>query len=372
MTTIDPTHYLLFYAKLLDRFIEIEHKGDISKFARKTSRDIWQVYDDEHLIERAIFLFKPRDIKDFSAEYFWNRNLKAKKYKRLKQDFKINTEAFGKALEYIGFKIGNEYDNRSYMVRTPLLYEEFKNFINSLPNSVINNVEKTTAKKTVIAPIEEKLRNRRFISSFDFEEDGRTITIERMYITEKQDGTDFLEHEIEDIITPPKEKLTHGILFLDIDDLTIINKKFGISIGDTVLIETKEILLQRGAFNYGGRCGDDTFFCIFLNTDELSFLQSCKKIMGGFGFKQWKLIAHKLRVTGTIGYAFLKENEDMRSWIQRAAIGLVYGKESSKQSIQPGPLHLSKKDLVKKERSDSISEIASQHFREFTLREWFS
>src|SRR5258708_1920073 len=192
----------------------------------------------------------------------------------------------------------------------------------------------------------------------------------------KDHGTEFIEKKLPHIILrmpSSDEHHANGIIFLDIDDLTVINKKFGYEVGDLVIEGISSIIHRRSAFRYSGRCGDDTFYGVLFRTNSGKSYELCEKIKKDISYYPWKSVADKLRVTCTIGSALMKKDEDPYSWFERSIIGMLEGKEKGGNIIQTGPLFLSRKETkVLEEAEEEKSKAREKREYYFSLRQWFS
>lgn len=201
------------------------------------------------------------------------------------------------------------------------------------------------------------------------------LSKESEYQIDKNFGTIFIEKRLPEIMSkmPRRDDNVNGIIFLDIDDLTVINKKFGREVGDIVLQEIENIIKRRSVFRYSGRCGDDTFYGVLFKTNAESTYDVCRKIKKDISYYEWRSIADKLRVTCTIGSAMMKENEDPYSWFERSIIGMVRGKEKGGNIIEPGPLYLSQNQIrVKEEELSREQKSYDSGCADFSLRRYFS
>jgi|GEM_PF-4206988 len=323
---VEPAVYKAFFQKLLDKFIEIELKGDLTGYPNRDSRKIWEKWDSSNDKPRASVLFLPRNKNHISHEYFWRRNNDAE---NTSDEFKIIAESFTKAFHYIGYEFMKGSSEENVIKTAKLQYEHFKT---SITEERKNNKEPDSNIDQVNQPVLKKKLNRSSIAE---------------YQKYKDNGTFFVENDLPEIINAlePKRNLYQAIIFIDIDDLTIINKQFGHEVGDIVLEEFGRIIQEQNIFDYAGRCGDDTFYGVILYTNEPRTVESCNTLRQTLQNNSWNALADKLRVTCTLGMAILKKDENPYSWIQRSALGMVTGKEKGKNAVQLGPQFLSKNDL---------------------------
>lgn len=180
------------------------------------------------------------------------------------------------------------------------------------------------------------------------------FTVEEL---DKKKGKQFVEKELYKIICrlPKKKRFYKAIIFLDIDELTIINKKFGQYVGDEVLSIVGGLVKSKVSINYFGRCGDDTFYAVLMNSKGDKTMHICQKLRNKIQNFQWHKIAPELRVTCTFGFAILSPNESPYDWIKRSALGMLEGKKQGGNTVNEGPKFAGKeyipkrKDLTQKE-----------------------
>jgi len=158
-------------------------------------------------------------------------------------------------------------------------------------------------------------------------------------LVDKRMGTKFIEERLPALIAdlPKTRRRLKALIFLDIDDLTVINKQHGRSVGDAVLWVIAEFIESREAFLYRGRCGDDTFYGVLFKADEKKTRNLCEKLRGQIARFEWSQLAPELRVTCTIGYAILNPDENPHDWIRRSVHGMLEGKKQGGDIIRVAP-----------------------------------
>lgn len=129
------------------------------------------------------------------------------------------------------------------------------------------------------------------------------------------------------------------MVILDLDELTQINKIFGNRVGDAVLYAVYQILTHSQA-DCSGRCGDDTFYAIFLYASEQRAEQLADELCNEVGNFEWNDLAIGLRVTCSAGMAHFDLNEPSIDWPIRAAIGMRNAKERGSSQVSKGPAML--------------------------------
>lgn len=152
-------------------------------------------------------------------------------------------------------------------------------------------------------------------------------------------GTYYVETILPDIINKVSNSYRRNIaiIFIDIDELTIINKQFGNMVGDEVLKIIGGMLNAREIIYKAGRCGDDTFYALLLKVDHVKAKKKCEKIRKQIERFSWFRVAPNLRVTCTIGFSILTPEEDPKEWIYRAIHGMLDGKKLGGNIVNQGP-----------------------------------
>lgn len=159
-------------------------------------------------------------------------------------------------------------------------------------------------------------------------------------------GDRFLREKLSQIVKPynlPEGPKYLSIILLDIDDLSIINKMYGLKVGDSVLATVARIVRDETKASHYGRCGDDTFYALL----EESVINEARNMAENLCARvikyQWSSLAFKLRVSCSIGIAQLGFGESAADLVIRASIGMLEAKRMGKNRVVPGPEHLAKK-----------------------------
>jgi diguanylate cyclase (GGDEF)-like protein len=195
---------------------------------------------------------------------------------------------------------------------------------------------------------------------------------------DKAKGTHFVETELPKIIENlrSREKKKCAIVFIDIDGLTGINTRFGWERGNAVLDIVFEQIRRRGAARYCGRCGDDTFYAVLIDTGKV--LSFCNGLRVDIKNYLWSVVAHGLYVTCTIGYATLRLDESPHSFFARSIQGMLEGKKSGGNVAQSGAsqpgltVQREATSPVNKGQKWARSWLTRALPRDFSLRKFFS
>jgi len=149
----------------------------------------------------------------------------------------------------------------------------------------------------------------------------------------------------------------NSLILVDLDDFTIINKKYGVEIGNEVLEKVREIiediLPTISILAYTG--GDE--YILAHNSNE-SNLNLCTKILKEIQNYQWNEILQGLFIKATISFSergikkvqekiyndakFIKEiqKEDIKHWMFRTIWGIKNGKIAGKNRVVKSPNNL--------------------------------
>lgn len=150
-------------------------------------------------------------------------------------------------------------------------------------------------------------------------------------IGDKDSGAYFLEADLPYAI---KKAVDMGVcpsaVFLDIDDLTVINKVYGINTGNSVLSGIFDVVkrITYGKVKYFGRCGDDTFYSIIYDNQKV--IEYCNKVHREIRQYGWNYIEKGLRVSCTIGYSTLESGSGAYQWLAKALNAMSEGKHESR------------------------------------------
>jgi diguanylate cyclase (GGDEF)-like protein len=195
--------------------------------------------------------------------------------------------------------------------------------------------------------------------------------------TNKADGTRFVEQELPALIDHlAGRESAFSMIFVDVDQLTQINNRFGRNVGDAVLEIVYEQIRRRSAARYKGRCGDDTFYAVLF--DAIRAERFCERLKQDISSYRWSVVAPALRVTCTLGYARQLPNETATHFILRSIYGLLEGKKSGGNSVQEGPRFLPLQPFIKLptyERHEYHSPpgmVAEWAMEPLSLRKYFS
>lgn len=168
----------------------------------------------------------------------------------------------------------------------------------------------------------------------------------------KHAGDDFLTTTLHEIIRRELHKIeVFGVLILDIDELTLINKLYGNEVGNDVIAAIartlQHLLEQYGERGYTGRCGDDTFYLIRPYWGIMRIQQLGEVLVEYIQCLPWNKIAANLRVTCSVGIARWKAPEPIQDAIIRATIAMKEAKKHGGNWAEVAPEHISKQQSRK-------------------------
>jgi diguanylate cyclase (GGDEF)-like protein len=156
----------------------------------------------------------------------------------------------------------------------------------------------------------------------------------------REKGRNFVENDIPALIYKYSKanRVNKAIVFLDVDQQTIINKVHGDDVGDIVLTVIASILENNKKFNYKGRCGDDTFFGFNEYSEPIRLRKNCEKILSKIRRFDWDSISPELRVTVSIGFSIYNPNDTPNEWLSKAAHAMLRGKKKGGNQVVAGPM----------------------------------
>jgi diguanylate cyclase (GGDEF)-like protein len=174
-----------------------------------------------------------------------------------------------------------------------------------------------------------------------------SIDLEMKLLLRKQAGDTFLRIHLDSFVNSiyEHEKAAHHaaklcLILLDVDELTIITKKFGAEAGSLVLIETINIIRSNVKSPKIGRCGDDTFYILLPNHSTNQALALARRLCKLVRKHRWFSIAAGLRVTISAGVVRLKRSEPSIDMVIRAANGFKVAKAYGGDRAELGPVLL--------------------------------
>jgi diguanylate cyclase (GGDEF)-like protein len=159
----------------------------------------------------------------------------------------------------------------------------------------------------------------------------------------KSEGRSFLSEKLNLNLShwryPWNSSKVATMLLVDLDKLSQINQHFAHRVGNAVLYTVYQILRHSQA-DFSGRCGDDTFYAIFLQVPADRTEQLAEILCHDIGTYGWDNLAAGLSVTCSIGVAHYDKEEPPIDWPVRAAIGMRRAKEKGGNQVSPGPAML--------------------------------
>ncbi len=141
-----------------------------------------------------------------------------------------------------------------------------------------------------------------------------------------------LEH---DYHTPSKPLLC-SMVYVDIDDFTVINTRFGVELGDEIRAEFMKFFEQLLVYRWGG----DEFLIYLPEIEENEALRFAENFRLDIESHSWSTLAPGLRVTASLGVAEQKEGEKINDWLIRTICGANESKKAGKNRVTRGPLAL--------------------------------
>lgn len=144
-----------------------------------------------------------------------------------------------------------------------------------------------------------------------------------------------------------KEGETHGLLFLDLDDFTKINKEFGRGFGDFLLKETgRRLTLNTKEKDLVGRVGEDEFVVLFKSCKGEGELKERATLLLESLNQDYSMGNYTSGIKSSIGMAiFPQHGEEVKDLFHQANIALFHSKRTGKNNAT-----LFSQELLKKEK----------------------
>ncbi|MBM7868333.1 diguanylate cyclase [Heliobacterium gestii] len=159
-----------------------------------------------------------------------------------------------------------------------------------------------------------------------------------------------------------------GIICCDVDGLKLVNDTLGHSVGDTLLIQTAQIL--QGVFQEKGivaRMGGDEFVVLLRNVDEGQMQRACQRIRESLEMVKPEIMGFRLSLS--VGWKYSRrppgDEETIRALMRDADDTMYRHKLSSSQSNRNALVQALMKML---EARDYITEGHSQRLQELVIR----
>ncbi len=117
---------------------------------------------------------------------------------------------------------------------------------------------------------------------------------------------------------------TFGVLFIDVDELKVVNDRFGHALGDEMLTMVSKTLLSNTRSNdFIGRWGGDEFVVVVTAAEEGSLAAIAERFRMLVEQSSLKVEARDHRVTVSMGVTLSRPGDTAESIVQRAD-GLMY------------------------------------------------
>jgi len=143
-----------------------------------------------------------------------------------------------------------------------------------------------------------------------------------------------------------KDKSEIGIIIFDIDEFTQINKVHGYSVGDEVLENIPQIvdgcllkyqmdkisIIQKDWF------GRDEYIILLYQIDSEELENIARSICEEVNNYDWNSISSNLRITISVSFSNLDEQEGVENYLIRNLIGIIDAKKNGKNRTEPARL----------------------------------
>ena len=131
----------------------------------------------------------------------------------------------------------------------------------------------------------------------------------------------------------PSEPSVCSIVYVDIDDFTVINKRFGVSVGDEISNALGNLF--KGLLMY--RWGGDEFLVYLPEIEEQDALRFAENLRKDIENHPWSELAPGLRITASLGVSERREEESLEDWLIRTICGANEAKKKGKNRVNKGP-----------------------------------
>ena len=147
--------------------------------------------------------------------------------------------------------------------------------------------------------------------------------------------TSIMETLQKEIVNAKQKKLTHALLFFDLDGLKVINDSLGHDIGDKLIVlVSKRIQRAITSDDIVARLGGDEFLILLKDVNEKKLTSQSEKILGSIR-EEIILDMHHLYVSASIGIAVFSEDIDDAHILLKYADSAMYeAKEKGRNQYQ--------------------------------------
>ncbi|MBZ4684097.1 MAG: diguanylate cyclase [Fusobacteriales bacterium] len=154
------------------------------------------------------------------------------------------------------------------------------------------------------------------------------------YLTNTFNRKGFLEETAKKIVEHQSENKIIACCTIDIDDFKLVNDKFGHDIGDKALITVSNIIKEHlKNEDILSRYGGDEFVLLLFERRKEPIIEKLEKIRQKI--MKTYIIADEeiLKITLSIGVAFLEKEDNLKSLIKKSDIALYKAKEEGKNKV---------------------------------------
>jgi diguanylate cyclase (GGDEF)-like protein len=131
-----------------------------------------------------------------------------------------------------------------------------------------------------------------------------------------------------------------SVVYVDLDDLTKINKWHGESVGDEVIKAVNALFFEATHKYPAIKWGTDEFLCCYHNLPNRDVIRLAEQLRRQVREFAWDSLSPGLHVTASCGVAQYKHGEMARDWILRAILGCQAAKRGGGDMVLPGPQYL--------------------------------
>lgn len=128
-----------------------------------------------------------------------------------------------------------------------------------------------------------------------------------------------------------------NLIYMDIDRFSKINTKYGVGVGNEVLLTIENIIESVFYDHFSARWIGDQFITFMFDMTMDRTIKLANRLGERIQNYAWSSITPGLYVTASQGVASFKRNEESDDWIMRAQEGLRDAKKAAGNRVEKGP-----------------------------------
>jgi diguanylate cyclase (GGDEF)-like protein len=184
------------------------------------------------------------------------------------------------------------------------------------------------------------------------------------HIHERRFGRAFLSEILDHLVklhfNSPNVLNNVSMIITDVDGMSGINKSHGVAVGDNVIRNIVEIICREPSRLLSGRMGDDTIFCILVNTSELEAKYLSERITREIAAHNWNSLSDGLFVTCSTSFVQFVSIERVEDSIVRAALGVKNARMRGGNRAEAPPPGTNPTDFTKILKNELMEEFEAE------------